>query len=97
MAGIQALANQHAGSRAGFLNPYLYRLARTGAATFQDVLPNALDRGNVRVDYANGVNPKDGLLYSVRTFDDDSSLRTRPGWDEVTGIGTPNTGYITNR
>jgi hypothetical protein len=35
------------------------------------------------------------LVYSVRTFDQDSSLRTRPGWDDVTGIGVPNSGYLT--
>ena len=44
---------------------------------------------NVRSDYVNGFNPKDGILYSVRTFDQDSSLVTKKGWDDVTGIGTP--------
>jgi hypothetical protein len=41
----------------------------------------------------NGVNPKDGLVYSVRTFDQDSSLVTKQGWDDVTGIGTPSPIY----
>jgi len=43
----------------------------------------------------NGVNPKDGLLYSVRTFDQDSSLVTKQGWDDVTGLGTARAGYLT--
>lgn len=28
-----------------------------------------------------------------RTFDDDSSLRTSRGWDDVTGVGSPNSTY----
>ena len=48
---------------------------------------------NVRSDYVNGVNPSDGILYSVRTFDQDTSLRTKKGWDDVTGVGTPTAIY----
>jgi hypothetical protein len=34
-------------------------------------------------------------LYSVRTFDQDSSLQTTPGYDLTTGIGSPNPGWLT--
>jgi hypothetical protein len=43
----------------------------------------------------NGVNKADGIVYSVRTFDQDSSLTTGPGWDDVTGVGTPNAVFLT--
>lgn len=92
-AGIQALATEAAGSRLGFMNPTLYSLARSDPSAFTDVLHIA-QGANVRADYANGVDPSDGILYSVRTFDQDSSLKTRPGWDDVTGIGTPNANYL---
>ena len=36
-----------------------------------------------RSDYVNGINADDGYIYSVRTFDQDSSLTTAPGWDDV--------------
>ena len=50
---------------------------------------------NVRPDFANGVDKFNGYLYSVRTFDQDSSLFTAPGWDDVTGVGTPNSVFLT--
>jgi hypothetical protein len=41
------------------------------------------------------VDASAGLLYSVRTFNHDSSLAIGPGWDDVTGLGTPNAGWLT--
>jgi subtilase family serine protease len=90
-AGMTALAFQHAGSGAGLLNPTIY--ANKGA--FTDVTGPGPDAGNVRVDYADGVDAAQGLLYSVRTFDQDSSLTVTPGWDNVTGLGSPNAGWLT--
>ncbi len=49
----------------------------------------------MRVDYANGEDAADGLLYSVRTFNQDSSLSTAKGWDDVTGVGSPNAKWLT--
>ena len=49
---------------------------------------------NVRPDYVNGINPKAGIVFSVRSFDDDASLSTVPDWDSVTGSGSPNETYI---
>jgi hypothetical protein len=49
------------------------------------VLPARI--GNVRVDFINGLNAADGLTYSVRTCNQDSSLKVTGGWDDVTGIG----------
>ena len=93
-AGMVALASQHAGGRLGFLNPAIYGQAAAKAGTFTDVTSVHRGDGNVRPDYADGVDPADGIVYSVRTFDQDSSLFTARGWDDVTGLGTPNTRFL---
>src|SRR5436190_6246730 len=84
MAGIVA-AYQPGKTRVGFANPWLYALGARGA--FYDVTPQG-DAGNVRADFANEQNADGGLLYSVRTFDQDSSLATGLGWDNVSGLGS---------
>jgi subtilase family serine protease len=90
-AGMTALTLQHSGGTgAGLLNELIY--AHAGA--FTDVAGSAPDAGNVRVDFANGVDDLGGVLYSVRTFNQDSSLAVGPGYDQVTGIGVPNTGWL---
>ena len=89
LAGAQAVAQEGAGTRIGFANPLLYGLARIGhGALFYDPSGREPDAGNVRVDYVNGLNGDAGYTSSVRTFDQDSSLTTEPGWDDVTGVGT---------
>jgi subtilase family serine protease len=93
-AGMSALTEQEAGSRVGFLNPAIY--ANAGTKAFADVRGKAPDAGNVRVDFANGEDASGGLLYSVRTFNDDSSLKVRRGWDDVTGVGSPRPGWLTS-
>jgi subtilase family serine protease len=93
-AGMTALTLQNAGGGIGLLNPTIY--AQAGSGTYTDVKGTPKDAGNVRVDYANGVDPADGLLYSVRTFNQDSTLTVARGWDDVTGIGSPNAGWLTS-
>jgi subtilase family serine protease len=90
-AGMTALAFQHAGGGVGLLNPTIY----SHASAFTDVTGSGPDAGNVRVDYANGTDASGGLLYSVRTFNQDSSLGVGTGWDNVTGLGSPNAGWLT--
>jgi subtilase family serine protease len=87
LAGAQAVAQQGAHTRLGFANPLIYQLART-SSSFYDPANKAPDAGNIRSDYANGNNAADGMLYTVRTFDQDSSLKVGRGWDDVTGVGT---------
>jgi len=89
MAGVQAAAEGH--SRIGFANPLIYLLYRHGA--YYDVTPQG-DLGNIRSDYVNGENASDGIVYSLRTFDEDSSLKTGRGWDDVTGVGAPTSRYF---
>jgi subtilase family serine protease len=92
-AGLNAVAQQGR-SRIGFANPMLYGLA-SASNPFYDVrsLPTT-PLGDVRVDNANGLNAADGLLTSVRTFNQDSSLSTGQGWDQVSGLGSPTAAYI---
>ena len=92
-AGMTALELQNeGGTGAGLLNEVIY--ANKGA--FTDITgATPPDAGNVRADYVNGVNAKKGVVYSVRTFDQDSSLTTTSGYDNVTGLGVPNTGWLT--
>jgi subtilase family serine protease len=91
-AGMTALAYQRAGGGVGLLNPTIY----AHQSAFTDVTGPGPDPGNVRVDFANGLDASGGLLYSVRTFDQDTSLDVHPGWDDVTGLGSPNTGWLTS-
>ena len=90
-AGVQAVAQSGVGRRIGFANPFIYLASR--GHVFYDVTPQG-DAGNVRADYPNGQNADNGITYSVRTFDQDSSLTTGPGWDDVTGVGSPTARYF---
>lgn len=74
-AGMSAVTTQHAGGRLGLLNPALY--AQYGSTAFTDVSAAPADAGNVRSDYVNGVDAADGLVYTVRTFNQDSSSTLR--------------------
>jgi subtilase family serine protease len=88
-AGVTAVSNQLHGGALGFLNPKLYALAGTSA--FRDVdHGRAVTDGVVRVDYVNGVDSKAGLATSLRTLNQTGSIYTRKGYDDVTGVGSPN-------
>jgi subtilase family serine protease len=86
-AGMFALATQKAGHGLGFANPVLYQAAAN------DITKADLDTypGAVRADYANGVDDSEGYVYSARWFDQDGGLtiHVRPGYDDVTGVGSP--------
>jgi subtilase family serine protease len=87
IAGIEALADQAAGHPHGFANPAIYQLA--GSSAVRDVVPHGNKLANVRVDFANGVDAADGLIYSLRSIDRTGTIQTRKGYDDVTGVGTP--------
>jgi subtilase family serine protease len=90
-AGVVAVADQYNGGTLGFLNPKIYKLAGTSA--FTDVNHGrAVTDGVIRIDYANGYDGADGLLTSVRTLNQTGTIYTRAGYDDVTGVGSPN-GY----
>jgi subtilase family serine protease len=89
-AGLTALALQAGGSAAGLLNPTIY----DNQSAFTDVRTTPHQLGDVRVDFANGVDATNGLLYSVRTFGQDASLSVHKGWDDVTGLGTGSPAWL---
>jgi len=93
MAGVNALAEQKLGSRVGFANPLIYQLARNHSASLRDITAAHDNEALVRVDFNNDRNDAAGVTYTLRTVDDDSSLTTGRGWDDVTGVGTPNANY----
>ena len=91
LAGMTALTIQQNGGRPfGQLNPTLYR----NASVADDVVPQPNQLGAVRADYADGTDPTSKVGYTVRTFGQDSSLPVTKGWDPVTGLGVPNTGFL---
>lgn len=109
-AGVMADADQAAGGPLGFVNPLLYRLyAESAPGAFYDVLPSSL-QADVRNDYIDGVDATEGVVTSVRTLDYQGkeeycsgtgncakqkvALETAPGFDSMTGIGTPGPGFI---
>jgi len=48
----------------------------------------------VRTDYCDSLTAASGIFYSLRTMNQDLSLSTGPGWDDVTGIGTPASRFV---
>jgi subtilase family serine protease len=88
ISGIMALANQQAGHDLGFINPMLYTLG--GSRALHDIVnPNSVV-SVVRTNWINGVGPYSGRSFSLRTMNQTGTLHTRPGYDDVTGLGTPN-------
>jgi subtilase family serine protease len=78
IAGIQAVASQGRAFPIGFANPLLYTLHLTGVA-FHDVKAPSTTLALV-------TNSGRSLL----TLADDSSLTATRGYDDTTGLGTPN-------
>jgi subtilase family serine protease len=88
-AGVVAVADQVKGGTLGFLNPKIYSLA--GSSAFRDVNHGrAVTDGVVREDFVNGFNATGGLTTSLRTLNQTGTIFTRPGYDDVTGVGSPN-------
>jgi subtilase family serine protease len=85
IAGIMALADQAAGQPHGFANPFFY--SHRGA--FTDVVSPASTIAVVRTNYNNSVDASAGLSYVLRTANQTLSLQTTPGYDDVTGLGSP--------
>lgn len=92
MAGIMALADQAAGHPHGFANPVFYRLA--GSTSFTDIVSPTSTLAMVRTNYNNSVDASAGLNYRLRTMNQTLSLKTTPGYDDVTGVGTPASSFL---
>ncbi|HEY2795425.1 MAG TPA: S53 family peptidase [Micromonosporaceae bacterium] len=79
IAGIQAVASQGRLFPIGFANPLLYTLGLTGSLAYHDVKPPAHTTAIVTVSGR-----------SLLTLGDDSSLTSTKGYDDTTGLGSPN-------
>ena len=89
MAGVVAVADQFSRRSLGFINPLYYRLLGTGA--LHDIVAPRSPVAEVRTDYVNLLDGSDGLLFRLRTTDVQSStLHDTPGYDDETGVGSPN-------
>ena len=87
----------------------LASLPATYEKAFFDVVPGG-KQALARIDYLNGINAREGVLTSVRTIEDEGKqeycdetgscekekniLTTAPGFDSMTGIGTPGAGFL---
>ena len=93
IAGIMALADQAAGHPHGFANPLFYSLA--GSSAYTDIVSPTSTVAVVRANYSNSVDASSGVVYRLRTMDQTLSLKTTPGYDDVTGLGTPASSLLT--
>jgi subtilase family serine protease len=82
-AGVMAIADQYSRFPHGLLNYSLYRLA--GSPALRDVTGG---HGSTAV-LRNALAPDGSIATRLRSFDRDSSLAAGPGWDPVTGLGSP--------
>jgi subtilase family serine protease len=94
-AGMMALANEANGKGLGFADPALYALYTKNAAAYHDPDINSPVAGIVRTNY----NDDTGLAGDtaantttvLRTFDDRAGVvQELPGYDDSTGLGSPN-------
>lgn len=100
MAGLVAIADQAAGFHHGFINPALYPLV--GTSYVHDVKDPAITHYVVRKDYpadpATGISDPSGpVTTSLRAFNLTNTLKAAPGYDDITGVGSPNgLGFLTH-
>ncbi len=90
-AGLMALLDQKDGTPHGFANPLFY----ANAGSFYDV--TSVKTAVARRNFRNGVDASAGVSDFLRTFDDYSGSPTQftgPGWDNVTGLGSPTSAFL---
>lgn len=95
LAGLVVNAEQaQRRGRLGFLNTALYAMAGTAGVT--DVTPVAAGVWTPVMDtFAAVAVPTDPGSYLVDIDARPQTLHTTPGWDPVTGVGTPNAAFLT--
>jgi subtilase family serine protease len=89
-AAMMALADQAAGHPHGFVNPALYAAYKSDPSITIDLTSTAVRRAVVRHDYVNKTDASGGVQTLLRDFDEPLTLHDRPGFDDATGMGTPN-------
>jgi subtilase family serine protease len=95
IAGIQADAQQaRHGVPIGFANPAIY--ARYGTVAYHDVTDQPLGPDTLIAAVHPVPRPDGPILYIAITFGQDTSLHATPGYDDVTGVGTPARAYLSS-
>jgi subtilase family serine protease len=87
-AGVVADAIQFTGSAVGFINPVLY--SHVGTTALTDVVHASDTEATVRTNYTNSLNDNAGFTYLLQTIGVPTHIFTLPGYDDMTGVGTPN-------
>ena len=67
-----------------------------GSPVLHDIKGKSPFPAVVRVNYNNSVDASDGTSVILRSLDDEAqTLHLAPGWDTLTGVGTPDgPGYV---
>jgi hypothetical protein len=79
---------QYNGSPIGFINPLLYEDIDTSAIT--DVTAPPTTQATVRTNLTNPTNPASKVTWVLQTIDVPTTIFAAPGYDDQTGVGTPN-------
>jgi subtilase family serine protease len=92
MAGLVALSDQASGFHHGFINPAVYALV--GTSYVHDVKNPNITHYEVRNDYPadpeTGISdPSKPTTTSLRALNLTQSLHAAPGYDDITGVGSP--------
>jgi subtilase family serine protease len=80
-AALSALVQQTTHTKLGFANPTIYAVDKVAPKTFNDVKSPA---SPIALAYTSATSGNDYLV----TLDQDTSLTTAPGYDDVTGVGS---------
>jgi subtilase family serine protease len=91
-AGVVADAVQYNHAAIGFINPLLYSNVDTSAIT--DVLATRGPQSTVRTNLTDPQLLTSPKLYVLQTIGVPTTIRTGPGYDDMTGVGTPNGLYF---
>ncbi len=87
-AGVVADAVQYNGAAIGFINPLLYKDIDTSAIT--DVLAPGTREATVRTNLTDPTNSSSPLAWVLQTIDVPTTIFAGKGYDDQTGVGTPN-------
>jgi subtilase family serine protease len=91
-AGVVADAVQYNGAAIGFINPLLYQDIDTSAIT--DVSRPRTPEATVRTNLSNPADSSSPLSWELQTIDVSTTISAGPGYDDQTGVGTPNGVYF---
>ncbi|WP_280725797.1 S53 family serine peptidase [Kitasatospora sp. MAA4] len=92
VAALEADAAQAAGHPLGFANPLIYKLRNTAA--IRDIVPAPAGQEPWAVTHIPDSYSPSGIDVYLSQFDRDGSLRTAPGYDDVTGVGSATADFV---